>query len=161
MPSRTSPKGLWQRSSTLVATGLGSGYAPIAPGTAGSALGLVLFWPLSRLGLGLQLAALVVVTVVGVAAADAVARRVGKKDPGIVVVDEIAGMWVSLLLLPLTPATAVLAFLLFRVMDILKPFPARDLERLPGGIGIMADDLAAGLYANLLVRLVLLVWPLG
>jgi len=144
-----------------VATGLGSGYAPIAPGTAGSAVGLVLFWPLSRLGLGLQLAATVVVTLVGVAAADAVARRVGKKDPGIVVVDEIAGMWVSLLLLPMTPATAVLAFLLFRVMDILKPFPARDLESLPGGIGIMADDLAAGLYANLLLRLVLLVWPLG
>lgn len=144
-----------------MATGLGSGYAPIAPGTAGSAVGLVLFWPLSRLGLGLQLAATVVVTLVGVAAADAVARRVGKKDPGIVVVDEIAGMWVSLLLLPMTPATAVLAFLLFRVMDILKPFPARDLESLPGGIGIMADDLAAGLYANLLLRLVLLVWPLG
>jgi phosphatidylglycerophosphatase A len=144
-----------------VATGIGSGFSPIAPGTAGSALGLLLFWPLSQIGLGLQLAATAVVTVVGVAAADAVATRVGKKDPGIVVVDEIAGMWVSLLLLPMTPATAVLAFLCFRLMDILKPFPARDLERLPGGIGIMADDLAAGLYANLLVRLVLLVWPLG
>jgi phosphatidylglycerophosphatase A len=148
-------------SSTLIATGLGSGHSPVAPGTAGSAVGLLLFWPLSQLALAFQITATALVFLVGVAAAGAVARRAGKKDPGIVVVDEIAGMWTSLLLLPFTPATALLGFLLFRLMDILKPYPARDLERLPGGLGIMADDLFAGIYANLLLRVGLLLWPLG
>jgi len=80
-------------------------------------------------------------------------------DAGVVVVDEVVGQWVSLLLLPLTPMTVVLGFLLFRLLDVLKPWPARDFERLPGGWGIMADDVMAGIYANLLVRVGLLVWP--
>jgi phosphatidylglycerophosphatase A len=74
-------------------------------------------------------------------------------------VDEIAGMWVSLLFLPFTAFTAAAAFLLFRVMDVIKPFPAGRLERLPGGLGIVADDLMAGIYANLAVRLLLVTWP--
>ena len=77
------------------------------------------------------------------------------------VVDEVVGQWVSLLLLPLTPLTVVLGFLLFRLLDVLKPWPARDFERLPGGWGIMADDVMAGIYANLLVRVGLLVWPVA
>ena len=89
------------------------------------------------------------------------AERVGLKDPGIVVVDEVLGQWVTLLALPFTPATAALGFLLFRAMDIVKPWPARDLERLPGGWGIMADDVAAGVYAHLALRVGLLVWPVA
>ena len=77
------------------------------------------------------------------------ARLVGRKDPGIVVVDEVVGQWVTLAALPFTPVTAALGFLLFRVMDVVKPWPARDLERLPGGWGIMADDVMAGVYAHL------------
>ena len=146
---------------TALATGFGSGYSPLAPGTAGSAVGLLLWWPLHALPLAQQLAAIALVSLAGVAAAGHVARRAGIEDPGIVVVDEIAGMWVSLLLLPLTPATAAAGFLLFRVMDVLKPYPARQFEQLPGGWGIMADDLMAGVYANLLLRVGLLVWPLS
>ena len=143
----------------VVATGLGSGYSPIAPGTAGSLVGLLLFWPLRNLPPAVQVAAVVVCFLLGTAAATSVARRVGIEDPGIVVVDEVVGMWTSLLFLPFTPFTAALGFVLFRVMDVWKPYPARQLEDLPGGWGIMADDLMAGVYANLALRVALLVWP--
>jgi phosphatidylglycerophosphatase A len=144
-----------------VATGLGSGYAPFAPGTAGSAVGLLLYVPLAGRPPGQVLAATALVILLGIAAGDHVARRLGKKDPGLVVVDEVAGQWIALLFLPLTLATAVAGFLLFRLMDVVKPWPARDFERLPGGIGIMADDLMAGVYANLLLRVGLAIWPVG
>lgn len=143
----------------LVATGLGSGYSPIAPGTAGSAVGLLLFWALARLPLPAQVAATALVFFAGVAAASHLARRLGIEDPGVVVVDEVVGMWVTMLFLPLTPLTAVVGFLAFRAMDIVKPYPARQLEHLHGGWGIMADDLMAGVYANLLVRIALFVVP--
>ena len=144
---------------TVVATGLGSGYAPIAPGTAGSAVGLALFWPLRHLGLWAQAGAAAVVFVIGVVAATHVARRLGVEDPGLVVADEVVGMWVSLLGVPLTGVTAVAGFVLFRVFDVFKPYPARDLERLPAGWGIMCDDVMAGVYANLLLRAGLLAFP--
>jgi len=138
--------------STIIATGLGSGFSPIAPGTAGSAVGLLLFWPLQRLPLYAQVAAVVTMFAVGVVAATRVARGLGLEDPGLVVVDEVVGMWISLLMLPFTPATAIAGFVLFRIMDVLKPYPARQLESLPGGWGIMCDDVMAGIYANLLLR---------
>jgi phosphatidylglycerophosphatase A len=142
----------------LVATAFGSGYAPIAPGTAGSAVGLLLWWPLSTLSPLVQAVAIVVVSLVGVAAATHVARAVALKDPAIVVVDEVVGMWLTLFALPLTPVTAAVGFLLFRALDVWKPFPARRLEFLPGGWGIVADDLMVGLYANLLIRAGLALW---
>jgi phosphatidylglycerophosphatase A len=145
----------------LVATGLGSGYSPLAPGTAGSIVGLLLFLPLAGFSWPAQLAATAALTLVGVLAAGRVARSVGRKDPGLVVVDEVAGQWVTFLALPFTPLIALAGFLLFRVMDIVKPWPARDLERLPGGWGIMADDVAAGIYAHLLLRVALAVWPVA
>ena len=145
----------------LVATGLGSGYSPFAPGTAGSLVGVLLFLPLAGLAWPTQLAATAALTLVGVFAAARVARLLGRKDPGLVVVDEVAGQWITFLALPVTPVTALAGFLLFRVMDIVKPWPARDLERLPGGVGIMADDVAAGIYAHLLLRAGLTVWPLA
>ncbi len=143
----------------LVATGLGSGYSPFAPGTAGSLVGLALFLPLAGRAWPTQLAAVVAVTLLGTLAAARVARLLGRKDPGLVVVDEVAGQWITFVALPFTPVTALVGFLLFRVMDIFKPWPARDLERLPGGVGIMADDVAAGIYAHLLLRAGLAVWP--
>jgi phosphatidylglycerophosphatase A len=145
----------------LLATGIGSGHAPVAPGTAGSAVGLLMFWPLASLPLAAQLAACVAVFVLGALAATRVARGTGKKDPGLVVVDEVVGMWVTLVGLPFGVVTAAAGFVLFRIMDVAKPWPARDLERLPGGWGIMADDVAAGIYAHLLLRVVLLVWPVA
>lgn len=143
----------------LLATGIGSGHAPVAPGTAGSAVGLLLFWPLASLSFPVQLAACLAVFGLGAVAATQVARDTGMEDPGLVVVDEIVGMWVTLVGQPLGVFTAAAGFVLFRVMDVVKPWPARDLERLPGGWGIMADDVAAGLYAHLLLRVVLQVWP--
>jgi phosphatidylglycerophosphatase A len=138
--------------STAVATALGSGYSPIAPGTAGSAVGLLFFWPLQRLPAAVQVAALLALFAAGVVAATRVARGVGLEDPGIVVVDEVVGMWTSLLFLPFTPVTALAGFVLFRILDVFKPYPARQLESLPGGWGIMCDDVMAGIYANLLLR---------
>lgn len=143
----------------FVATACFSGFSPVAPGTAGSAVALLLFWPLSRLAASWQWGACVLVFAVGTLAATRVARMVGREDPEIVVVDEVAGQWVTLAGLPFTPATVLAGFLLFRVMDVIKPWPARDLERLPGGLGIMCDDVAAGIYAHLLVQVGLLVWP--
>lgn len=158
--ARAAPRRTGDVLATAVATGLGSGYSPIAPGTAGSAVGVLLFWPLASVAWPAQVAALLVLSLVGVAAAGRVARRVGRKDPGLVTVDEVAGMWATLLFLPFTPATALAGFLLFRLMDIVKPWPARQLEALPGGWGIVADDLAAGLYAHLALRAVLAAVPL-
>ena len=147
--------------SRAVATGFGSGYAPFAPGTAGSLVGLLLFLPIAGLAWPTQLAATAAVTLVGVLAAGHVARILGRKDPGLVVVDEVAGQWITFVALPVTPVTALAGFLLFRLMDIVKPWPARDLEQLPGGFGIMADDVAAGIYAHLLLRAGLAVWPVA
>ena len=152
---------LVDRLASVVATGLGSGYSPVAPGTAGSAVGLLLFWPLRGLAWPWQLAAVAILSVVGALAAGRVAGKLGLEDPGLVVVDEVAGQWLAFVALPFNPATAAVGFLAFRARDIMKPWPARDLERLHGGWGIMADDLAAGIYAHLLLRVGLLVWPVG
>jgi len=143
---------------TAIATGFGSGYSPVAPGTAGSLVGLALFWAVHHLPLAGQVAATAVAFALGVVSASRVARRLGLEDPGLVVADEVAGMWITLLGLPLTGVTAAAGFVLFRILDVFKPYPARDLERLPGGWGIMCDDVMAGIYANLLLRAGLLAW---
>jgi phosphatidylglycerophosphatase A len=145
----------------LVSTAFGAGRSPVAPGTAGSLVGLATFWPIHALPLLGQLAAVVALFALGVYCSTRTAERAGLKDPGIVVVDEVVGQWVTLLLLPFTPGIAAVGFVLFRIMDVFKPWPARDFERLPGGLGIMADDLMAGVYANLLVRVVMSVVPLA
>lgn len=143
-----------------LATVAGLGRFPIAPGTAGSAAGLLLAWSLWSLAGPLAVAGgALAVTVVGIWAADATARHYGEGDPSRVVIDEVAGQMVGLLWLP--PSLPVLAagFLLFRLFDIMKPFPVRRLEKLPGGLGIVADDLAAGLYTVLLLHVGALLFP--
>lgn len=146
-----------ERLAFALATGFGSGYSPIAPGTAGSAVGLVFVWGMSYLNLPGQIAAVIVVSVLSVIAADIVARSTGLKDPGLVVADEIAGMMVTMIAIPFTLKTAVIGFILFRMMDVVKPPPARQFERFKGGIGIVADDLMAGVYAHLALRGVLML----
>jgi phosphatidylglycerophosphatase A len=150
---------LGRRAALVLATGFGSGYSPVAPGTAGSAVGVLLFLPLVHAPLRVQLAAVVVVYLLGVAASKVAAEVAGRKDPGIAVVDEIVGQWITYLALPFTPATALAGFVLFRVMDVVKPWPARQLEALPGGWGIMTDDVFAGIWANLALRAALVVVP--
>ena len=144
-----------------IATGLGSGYFPLAPGTAGSALGLALViafrqTSLTPLWLGVSLAAFAgLLFFVGVWSAGKAERVFGRVDPSQVVIDEVVGQIITFVATPRVTWTGLLAgFILFRVFDIVKPFPARGAERIPGGWGIMMDDLVAGLY-SLLVLVIL------
>lgn len=130
----------------------------MAPGTVASAITAVVLWLLS-LSPPAVLGLLIVVTALGTWAADQAERALGGgKDPGAIVIDEVAGMLLSVLAVPLTPMTLLVAFLLFRVFDVVKPFPANVAQRLRGGLGVMTDDLIAGLYA---LALVLLARSLG
>jgi phosphatidylglycerophosphatase A len=135
-----------------VATGGGLGRAPLAPGTVASAATALALWLLALPPVALA-GVLVAVTALGTWAADEAERAFGVKDPGAIVVDEIAGMTLSVAGVALTPAVLVVGFLLFRVFDVVKPFPANAAQRLPGGFGVMVDDLIAGLYAFVLVWL--------
>lgn len=137
----------------LLATGFGAGYGPIAPGTWGSLPGLAFAWGLDHLaGRWAVLGGASFFALAGVWAAGRAEALLGEKDPGRVVVDEIAGQMVALLFLPVTGRVLLVAFMLFRVLDVWKPWPAHRLEVLPGGSGIMADDLMVGLYANLILH---------
>ena len=151
---------VFDRLALLIATGLGAGYSPIAPGTAGSAVAILILWliPFSRAGL---IAFLVGVVVVGTWAAHVAERRLGGKDPGAIVIDEVAGMTLSVVAFPLTPAVLLAGFVLFRVFDVVKPPPAHASQRLAGGVGVMIDDLIAGIYALavLAASRAVLGWP--
>ena len=154
----------------------GVGYLPLAPGTWGSLLALVFYFVLHRQWfpqtdlppsaiytfLLVQLVTVLAVTVIGTWAASRTERVLRIKDPGKVVVDEVAGQLIALLAVPAGiwrgfPVTVLSAFILFRLFDIVKPYPARKLEAMHGGLGIMADDLVAGLYAFLGVMLIRVV----
>lgn len=140
------------------ATVLGVGYAPIAPGTFGSAAGLLLWWVLPAAP-GLQAAVIAALFALGTWSGTVAERHFGKIDPGQVVIDEVMGMLITLFLNPVGWAGAWAAFFLFRVADVIKPYPANHLERLPGGMGVMADDAMAAIYANLALRAA--IWFVG
>jgi phosphatidylglycerophosphatase A len=133
------------RLAVAIATAGGVGRAPLAPGTVASALTVLVLWLLAPSS-GVLLALLVAVTALGTWASGQAERSLGGKDPGAIVIDEVAGMTLSVLAVPLTPAVALVGFLLFRIFDVTKPFPAGVSQRLAGGIGVMVDDLIAGLY---------------
>ena len=139
----------------LLGTFGGTGYAPIAPATAASLAFAVIWWLAWPVGLAWQVGLLAAVTVVGIPVASRIARDRGEEDPRCVVVDEVAGMLVTYLGVATGPAGWAVGFLWFRIFDIVKPFPARRLESLHGGLGIVADDLMAGVYANIAMRLTL------
>jgi len=148
------------RARLLCATVLGVGHAPFAPGTFGSLPALPLCWALAHAGGWVaQIVALLILVVGGTWAAHGAAAQLGLRDPGPVVIDEVAGQLLTLLALPVTGPVLALGFLLFRAFDIVKPPPARQAEFLPGGIGIMADDLCAGAYAHLALRGFLWLFP--
>ena len=138
-----------------IGTWFGCGYMPAARGTWGALCALLLGWPLARFAgfLPWHFGVLALVfTPPAIWAATRVAERVGRKDPNLVVVDEVVGQWLTLAGASVLNWKSVLAaFLLFRWFDIWKPAPARQLERLPGGTGIVADDLMAGIYAALVL----------
>ncbi len=138
----------------FLAFGFGTGLAPVAPGTFGSLPGLLLFWLTLDLGLYVQCGIAVAMAAAGIWICGESARRIGVHDHGGIVWDEIVGMYVTLFLAPVSLTGFALAFVLFRAMDIVKPWPIRDLDhRIHGGVGIMLDDLLAALYAALLLAL--------
>lgn len=142
----------------MLASAFGAGYAPVASGTVGSFVTVVAIWllPLTPLRIAV---ALVVVILVGIWAGSRVERVLGKKDPGVIVIDEVAGMLLSVILLPRTIPVLITAFLLFRLFDIWKPFPARESQALTGGVGVMVDDLIAGFYTLILIMGALTLFP--
>ena len=138
----------------LLAFGFGTGLSPVAPGTVGSLVGVLLAWLTLDMGLPLQVGVAAAISLSGIWICGESARRIGVHDHGGIVWDEIAGMYITLLAAPPTVAGWILGFVLFRFFDIVKPWPIRDLDhRLGGGTGIMLDDLVAALYAAFLLAL--------
>ena len=143
-----------------IATAGYCGYVPVAPGTAGSVAGLLVFVLVRMAGGGwIEAAAIVVAFAAGTWAAGVAEPHFGRPDPGPVVVDEVMGMLVTLAFLPVSVTGALAGFLVFRVADIVKPWPARRFEQLPGGLGVMADDAMAAVYAHLVVRVACWAFP--
>jgi phosphatidylglycerophosphatase A len=130
------------------------GYAPVAPGTAGSVAGLAVYAALRAAGAPIwaDLLAIALLFGLGTWSGTLAERHFGGTDPGPGVIDEVVGMLVTLWALPATSVIAVLGFFLFRLLDIVKPWPARQLESLHGGLGMMADDVMAAIYGNLVLR---------
>lgn len=138
------------------------GRIPRAPGTFGSLLGLPLAWGVQQLPPAWQFVAAALIFAIGIPICERGARLLHSKDPGAVVFDEIAAFPVMILFVPFqTAAVSVAGFLLFRLFDISKPWPCRPLEQLPGGLGIMTDDLVAGLYSGAALLCVARWLPLG
>lgn len=140
----------------ILASGFGSGYSPLAPGTAGSLLAVVIWWLFpsywwARVGL------LLLSLIIGVWSATQAEKKWGH-DNGKIVIDEIAGMWITLLFLPRNLLVFMTSFLLFRAMDIIKPLGARQIQKLPGGWGVVADDVLAGIYANILGQATVMIF---
>ncbi len=141
------------RVSLAVATALGVGYVPFAPGTFGSLAGLALYAGVRTTGMPIvETAAIILVFVIGAWSATAAEGHFGHIDPGPVVIDEVLGMLVTLAFVPVSLTGALVGFFFFRLFDVIKPPPCNTLEALHGGWGIMSDDAMAAVYAHLCVR---------
>jgi phosphatidylglycerophosphatase A len=145
-----------------VATAGGAGYVPFAPGTFGSLIGLAV-WAVLPQSPTAQGAAIIAIFVAGAWSGTVAEHHFQSTDPGPVVIDEVMGMLITLFMNPVGWTGAAAAFLLFRVFDVIKPYPANRLELLPGGVGVMADDGMAAIYANLALRVMLAsgAWVMG
>ncbi|MDR3438287.1 phosphatidylglycerophosphatase A [Telmatospirillum sp.] len=144
----------------LLATWFGAGLLPKAPGTWGSLAALPFAWVIMAIG-GWQAlsAAAIVVFLVGWWAADRVVTDMGVEDPGLIVIDEVVGQWLVLLPVPLEPWHYLLGFVLFRLFDIAKPWPVSWADRqIKGGLGVMLDDVLAGIYGIVVLLALSLVW---
>jgi len=141
-----------------LATGLYSGKIPFAPGTWGSAFALIPWYFCRGLSLVNYLIVLAVIFVVGFLTSGSAEKIIDRPDPGCIVIDEVLGMFITLTLAPNHPAAWLLGFVLFRIFDVLKPFPVSWFDtNLHGGIGIMMDDVMAGIYALICLQLIWLV----
>ena len=140
----------------LIATGFYAGYLPKAPGTWGSLVGLALFYLLHTLSLPVYLSVVAGLFAVGSLAAGEAEKILDNRDPGVVVIDEIVGMLIAMIAVPMTPLTLALGFILFRIFDIAKPFPVNFFDqRFHGGLGIMLDDVVAGIYSLIILQFML------
>jgi phosphatidylglycerophosphatase A len=140
----------------FLATGAYTGYSPVMPGTFGTLWGVVIAYLISGAGVPLQALIILAVTAASIYVAGEAATLFGEKDPSRVTCDEVSGLLFAFFLVPFTPLNAILVFLLFRFFDILKPYPVSMLDsRVEGGLGIVADDCAAGIYANISVQIIL------
>ena len=138
------------------------GHVPVAPGTAGSLVGVAVFYLLRTWGgSSAEAVAIVGIFAIGVWASGVAERHWQRTDPGPVVIDEVVGTLITLLWLPLTGLGVFVGFVVFRVLDVVKPWPAAQFESLHGGLGVMADDAMAGVYGHLLMRLLILLAPAG
>jgi phosphatidylglycerophosphatase A len=143
---------LLRRIGVFIATCAYVGYSPVAPGTFGSAIGLAVFYIVRhQRSTTVEVAAIVVLAVVGLWSATEAEHHFGRIDPGPVVIDEVVGMLITLAFIPVSLAGAIVGFVLFRFLDVVKPWPARRLEHLPGGFGVVLDDIMVGVYANLVM----------
>lgn len=145
----------------VIATGLGTGYSPFAPGTAGALLAAVITYFIATntawSALNIWLALLTIVfTVLGIWSANYLQDEWGH-DPGRIVVDEMVGIWISMLFIPFSLLNLAIAFGLFRLFDIWKPWLVGKAEALDGGLGVMADDIVAGVFANIVLQLLILI----
>ena len=139
----------------VLATGCYAGYVPKAPGTAGSLVAIPLCYLVSRLDTAQAIVFVLLFIGLAVWVSGETEKLFDEKDCSLIVIDEIAGMAVTLLLVPWTVTSVVFGFLLFRIMDIVKPFPIRKLElRLRGGWGVVGDDVLAGIYAHVVLTIV-------
>ncbi len=147
-----------QQTVLFFSTGFYSGYIPFAPGTFGTLTALPFCYLLSLCSSGGGAVIIIAVILLAIWLADSSEKLINKKDPGCIVIDEIAGMLVTLAGLPFNFFTVAVGFVLFRLLDIFKPFPIRYLERkIPGGAGIVVDDLVAGIIANITLRIIVYV----
>ena len=148
-----------EKAAVFLATGFYVGNIPFAPGTFGSLIGLPFCYLLAEIQLGAAIIATLLLIGLAIWISNAAERTLKRKDPGCIVVDEMAGMAVTLIGLPFNFTIVVTGFILFRILDILKPFPIRVLDkRLSGGLGIVADDVVAGIFSNIIIRMLLYYW---
>ncbi len=139
----------------LIATFFYVGLIPVAPGTFGTLAAIPLFWIISGQTIYIYLLITLIVIGVSVWAATETEKIYSKRDPGLIVADEVAGYLVTMILIPPTATNIAIGFILFRVFDIVKPPPVRSLEKLPRGWGVVIDDVAAGVYACVCMHLIL------
>ena len=143
---------LLRRIGVFIATCAYVGYAPVAPGTFGSAIGLAVFYVVRhQRSTTVEVAVIVALAAVGLWSATEAEHHFGGIDPGPVVIDEVIGMLITLAFIPVNRTGAMVAFLIFRFLDVVKPWPARRLEQLPGGFGVVLDDMMAGVYGNVVM----------
>lgn len=153
----TKPETSGGRFSLTVATFGGVGFVPLAPGTAGSAVAAILLWFIAVFPLDIQILGIIGLFFLGVWSGESVERHSEMRDPGYVVIDEVVGMWITLLAAPHTVWGFLFGFTLFRIFDIVKPAPVNQLQSVHGGWGIMLDDVAAAIYAAIIFQIGMLI----